>query len=93
MSAATHAAAAAAALAKATKASGVIVRVGAADFQRIVERADGAVVVYARGGVLRKHVRYLTSYKGLAFYTQSPDTLILPRHAELVHAEKIWIPD
>ncbi len=90
---AAGAAAHAAMIAQATKASGTIVRVAPADFQRLVERADAPVVVVARGGMFRKHLKYLTSYRGLAFFTTSEAALVLPRHCEIVQAEKIWIPD
>ena len=36
--------------------------------------------------------QYLTGYKGLVFHTKTADALVLPRHAEVVHAEQIWIP-
>lgn len=87
------AAAAAAAVAQATKASGVIVRVDERGFRDILERSPEALVVHAQGGFLSKHHRYLTSYKGLAFYTQTPRPLALPPRTEIVEAKKIWIPD
>jgi hypothetical protein len=84
--------AAVAAIAQATKASGVIVRVGERDFLSIAERADSPLVVYSRGGFLSRKHQYLTSYKGLAFFTKSGQPLPLPAKAELVTADKIWIP-
>jgi hypothetical protein len=36
--------------------------------------------------------RYLTSYKGLAFYTRARAPLDLPAGTELVQARKIWVP-
>jgi hypothetical protein len=91
--AATAGAGAAAAIANAIKASGVVVRVEPADFLAILERTEAPLVVVGRGGVFRKHVRYLTSYKGLAFLTQSPDALVLPRRAEVIAARAISVPD
>lgn len=35
---------------------------------------------------------YLTSYKGLAFFTKSSTPLNLSGDIELVLAQKIWIP-
>jgi len=35
---------------------------------------------------------YLSSYKGLAFFTKSPTELMLPGSAELIRAGKIWTP-
>lgn len=86
------AAAAAAAIAQAIKASGVIVRVESLDFLDIVERQQGPLVVHATGGFLSTNYQYLTSYKGLAFFTKSDVPLRLPNDTELVQAKKIWIP-
>jgi hypothetical protein len=87
------AAAHAAMVARATKASGVIVRVAPGDFFELLRRAESPLVVVAEGGIFRKHFRYLTSYRGLAFFTKSDQPLSLPRGCETVVAEKIWIPD
>jgi hypothetical protein len=83
----------AAAIANAIKASGVVVRVDAANFLAILKRADAPLVVTGRGGIFRKHFRYLTSYKGLAFFTKSSDELVLPSRVEIVQARSIAIPD
>ena len=92
MSAVAGGAAAAAAIANATKASGVIVRVSPANFQLILDRAHDALVVHAEGGFLRTNYQYLLSYKGIAFYTKSPDPVNLPAGVEIVTANRIWIP-
>jgi hypothetical protein len=91
-SGAAAAGAAAIAIARAVKASGVIVRVGGQDFLTIIERADSPLVVYSKGGFLSRNHQYLTSYKGLAFFTKSSQLLPLPAKAELVTADRIWIP-
>jgi hypothetical protein len=89
---AAGAAAAAAAIANATKASGVIVRVSAENFLAILKRIESPLVVHASGGIFSTKYQYLTSYKGLAFYTKSPAPVELPRGTELVRAQSIWIP-
>ena len=89
----TTSGAAHAAAVDALKASGVVVRVEPAAFLAILGRTERPLVVVAEGGVFKRHVRYLTSYRGLAFFTQSPDALVLPRGAELVAAQSISIPD
>jgi hypothetical protein len=81
-----------AAMADATKASGTLVRVEPAEFAKIIGKSKAPLVVYAEGGVLQTNHQYLTSYKGLAFYTKSGQQLSLPIDAEVVVAEKIWIP-
>ena len=86
------AAAAAAAIAQATKASGVIVRVEPRDFLRILERQAGPLVVHATGGFFSTNNQYLTSYKGLAFFTKSDAPINLRPGTEVVEAKKIWIP-
>lgn len=84
--------AAAAAIAEAIKASGAIVRVEPDDFMTILQRMENPLVVYAMGGFFTTVYQYLTSYKGLTFYTKSQTPLMLSSDAELVHAKKIWIP-
>ncbi|MFN2317107.1 MAG: hypothetical protein ABR551_01265 [Gemmatimonadales bacterium] len=86
------AAAAQAAMIQAVKASGAIVRVEPRDFQDLLSRQQGALVMHAAGGVIWQDYRYLTSYKGLAFYTKSRTELDLPRGTELVRARTIWVP-
>lgn len=88
----TAGASAAAAIAQATKASGVVVSVEPADFLAILAAAGDPLVVQAPGGWFQRANQYLTSYKGLAFFTQSETELPLPPAAQLVQAKKIWIP-
>jgi len=85
-------AAAAAAIAQAIKASGAIVRVSPEDFNRILMRADKPLVVVARGGFFKPNYQYLTSYKGLCFFTRSVEQLSLPGSAEVISAGQIWVP-
>lgn len=87
-----HVAAAAVAIANATKASGPVVEVSAGDFLTVLSRADAPMVLVAKAGIFRKHYRYLTSYKQVAFYTQSREPLIMPRRAELISTGKLSIP-
>jgi hypothetical protein len=49
-------------------------------------------VVHATGGFFSTNYQYLTSYKGLAFFTKSSAPLNLPSGTELVQAKKIWGP-
>ena len=86
------AAARAAAIARAIKASGAIVNMEPNDFLSILSRADKPLVVMAKGGFLKSNYQYLTSYKGLVFFTKSPEMLLLPANIELLVSDKIWIP-
>jgi hypothetical protein len=85
-------AAIAAAIANAVKASGVIVHVSAVDFQTIVRKIENPLIVYNEGGFFSKSYRYLTSYKGLAFYCKTKEPILLPNGVELVVAKSIWMP-
>jgi len=86
------AAAAAAVIAQAIRAMGVIVRIEPNEFERILARQDSPLVVTAQGGLLSTTYQYLTSYKGLAFFAQSATPLSLSSNTEVIVANKIWIP-
>lgn len=87
-----EAAAHAAAIAQAIKASGVVVHVEPADFLRVLNRQEEPLVVQSPGRFLQPGWRYLTSYKGLAFFTKSADPLPLPGRAQVIQAKAIWVP-
>ena len=84
--------AAAAAIANAIKSSGVLVSVAPEDFAAVVRRTERPLVVTSEGGFFSTSYKYLTSYKGLAFYTKSRVPLVLPADAEVVRAKAISIP-
>jgi hypothetical protein len=86
------AAAAAAAIAQAIKASGVLVRVEPEEFSKILNRAKDPLVVTAQGGWFGAKYQYLVSYKGLAFFTGSDTPVSLPAGCEVVTAKSINIP-
>lgn len=83
---------AAAAVAQATKASGIFVQVEPRDFQQILYRADKPLVVVSQVGVIRKKLQYLVSYRGFVFATKSESQIHLPSGAEVVTAERVWLP-
>ncbi|MGD9099188.1 MAG: hypothetical protein PVF45_01825 [Anaerolineae bacterium] len=84
---------AAAAIANAIKANGVLVRVEAIDFERILSRSKEPLVVYTTGGIFSTNHQYLTSYKGLAFFCKSSREINLPKGAEIIRAGGIWMPN
>ncbi|UCD18275.1 MAG: hypothetical protein JSV44_05020 [Candidatus Zixiibacteriota bacterium] len=92
VSGAAGAAAAAAAVANAIRASGAIIKMDPAEFQKIAYRCEKPLVVTARGGWMNRKYRYLTGYKGLIFYTESKTPLQFQTGVEFINAEKIWIP-
>jgi hypothetical protein len=84
--------AAAAAIIKAIKASGVIITIEPEEFSKLMSRAKDPLIVIAEGGIFSKNYQYLMSYKGLTFFTKSGAPLPLPGGAELVSAGRIWAP-
>ena len=83
---------AAAAIANAIKANGVLVTVTPEEFSLILSRTLQPLVVMSQGGFFSPSYKYLTSYKGLAFYTKSQQRLMLPTGAEVINAKSISIP-
>ncbi len=86
------AAAAYAAIAQAIKASGAVVNMTPEDFITILSKSKDPLVVTAKGGMVKPNYQYLTSYKGLMFYTKSSQPLMLPGSAEVITSKQIWIP-
>ena len=84
--------AAAAAVAQAIKASGAVVRMEPDDFLAILKRQPRPLVVHATGGFFSTNYQYLTSYKGLAFFTKASAPLDLPPDTELIQAKRFWMP-
>ena len=82
-----------AAIANAIKATGVVVRLEPAEWLTIVKRSDNPLVVIAEGGMFQTKYKYLTSYRGLAFFTKSASALVLPGRAEVITAKSMSIPD
>ena len=79
-------------IANAVKASGTVVRVEPEEFAKLLTRVESPLVIYTQGGVISTNHQYLISYKGFAFYTKSDEEIELPKTAEVVIADKIWIP-
>jgi hypothetical protein len=90
--AAAGGAGAAAAIANAIKASGVLVRMEPREFTSLLSRIEQPLVVTGQFGVFTTKYQYLTSYKGLAFYTKTTMPLPLDSNVELITAKRIWIP-
>jgi hypothetical protein len=88
---ANGAGAAGAAAAEAQKAIGAIVFVEPEDFLGIVRKEERPLVVHSPSGLLTKY-KYLTSYKGLTFFTKSKEPLLIPGSVETITAKKIMMP-
>ncbi|MGH9867031.1 MAG: hypothetical protein ACREAA_02555 [Candidatus Polarisedimenticolia bacterium] len=92
MNGATGAAAAAAAIAQAVKASGVMVRVEPAEFSKLLGRNSDALIVHTFGGFFSRRHQYIMGYKGLAFYTSAREPIFVPGTCQVVEAKRMWIP-
>jgi len=79
-------------IANAVKASGTVVRIEPEEFLKILKKVEAPLVIYAKGGMISTNYQYLVSYKGFAFYCKADDPIELPKKAEVVVADKIWIP-
>jgi hypothetical protein len=88
---AAGAVAAVAAANNAIKAMGAVVVVEPQIFLDILQRAEKPLVVHSPAGFMTKY-KYLTSYKGLVFFTKSKEALLLPASVEVITAKKIEIP-
>ena len=84
-------ASAAAAVIQALKASGVIVSLTREEFQKVLYKIDNPIVVTALTTFLGTKYQYLTTYRGLAFYTKTREPIELGM-AEVIAAKKIWVP-
>ena len=83
---------AAMAIAQAIKASGAIVHVRPEGLQEILRRQERPLIVVSISRFFGTRYKYLTSYKGLAFYAESRQPLALSPLCEIVEAKRIWIP-
>jgi len=92
-SVAASTAAASVAIANALKACGTIVHVDPDEFLKILSFEKNPLIVQAKGGFLTKSFKYLTAYKGLAFFCKSRSELPLPGESQRIQANKISIPD
>jgi hypothetical protein len=77
----------------ATRVTSVLVRMEPAAFRKLLDRMKEPLVVVVESGVFKTSFHYLTSYKGLTFYTKSDKELGLPNGAEVITAEEISLPD
>ena len=76
---------------------GPIVKIEADGFLKILKNSEeiepNPLVVTATGAWFSTTYSYLTSYKGLYFYTKSSYPLSLPSQAEVISVDKIWVPN
>ena len=85
--------AAAAAANEAIKACGPVVQVKPEQFMRVLAKIEEPLVVTAVSTFFRTRYKYLTSYKGLIFYTKSNEPLQMSMSVETISAKKISVPE
>ena len=78
---------------QASRANGLLVRVEPEEFSKVLFQMKEPLVVVVEGGIFTTHYHYLTSYKGLPFYTKSEQQLQLPAGSEVVNAASISLPE
>ena len=77
---------------RAIKSFGILVHVTPDNFLKIITNNENLLVIESVGGFFSTKYYYLTSYKGLAFFTKSEKQLTLPSHIEIIKSNKIEIP-
>ncbi|MCK4807274.1 MAG: hypothetical protein KAT09_06495 [Candidatus Aegiribacteria sp.] len=80
------------AAARALKASGVIIKLKSDEFTKILLRTTDPLIVVSPSGYKKRKTKYLLSWKGFVFYCETKEQMVLPRDAETILADKIWIP-
>lgn len=81
----------------AIRACGPIVNIDPDGFVEIINRSRGEesnpLIVHSEGGWFSTNYYYLTSYKGLFFWTKSPILMDFPMGVEMIRVKKIWLPN
>ena len=77
---------------RAVKSFGTIVTVEPPVFLDLVAKQERPIVVYSEPRIFYPGYRYLTTYKGLTFHSNSPTSLNLPIEAEQIMARKVMVP-
>lgn len=79
-------------LANANRVIGAVVRVEREAFETILHHAPEPVLVHAPAGLFGSAHQYVTSYRGLTFYTKCSERLRIPPQAEVIEAKSMSIP-
>ena len=77
---------------EALKMNGAFVKITPLDFQNILQKEEGLVVVFSKSGIFSDEFIYLTSYKGFIFYCKSKEQLTLPNNHQLIFSSKVSLP-
>lgn len=78
---------------QALRSFGIITHVSPEVLLEILNKQEKPLILESLGGfIFRKHYRYLTSYKGLAFFTKSHNPIAIPKTAEVINVKYLNIP-
>lgn len=80
------------AVANAIRASGALVHLAPEEFTALLARNKEPLVVISSFGVFETWYRYLMPYRGLVFWTDTPLSISLPPHCEVVNSQGTWVP-
>lgn len=79
---------------KAILSSGIFVKVDAVTFLTILANIEAPLIVVSHERILFSAIhKYLTTYRGLIFCTESNEPLILPQGSDMIEAKRIWMPN
>jgi hypothetical protein len=74
------------------KMNGVFARISPEDFQNLMSRNEGLMIVASKAGIFGNQFQYLTSYKGLIFYCRCGEKLSISSKHETLYSESVSIP-
>lgn len=74
------------------QAVGPIVFLDAAGFLDVVQKQNDLIVITADPTALLRKYRYITSYKGITFFTQTKEKITLPSNAYVISVEHLHMP-
>ncbi|MBX2962941.1 MAG: hypothetical protein KF687_10540 [Cyclobacteriaceae bacterium] len=78
---------------QAQRMNGAFIRIDIRDFQNILHKAEGLLVVESKTGIFASTHLYLTSYKGFIVYCKSKEQLSIPDKHEKIYAPAVSLPN
>lgn len=77
---------------QALKMNGAFIRIDAQDFQNILRKAEGLLVIESKTGIFSNTFLYLTAYKGFICYCKTKEQLGVPGSHEKIYASHVSLP-
>lgn len=74
------------------KMNGVFVKISSSEFQDILNKQDGLMIIMTKAGLFNDVFTYLTSYKGFIFYCKSEEQITLPGKHEFMFSSSVTLP-